>query len=63
MTVQVSEKPGIESIRERLGPHASLLDHRCGTIDRERLQLPGPDFVDRVFTPSDRPVPVNCAYQ
>lgn len=32
----------------------SLLEHRCATIAKERLHLPGPDFLDRVFVPSDR---------
>ena len=31
-----------------------LLDHQCRCIPRERLHLPGPDFIDRVFLPSDR---------
>ncbi len=31
-----------------------LLEHRCGTIAKEQLHLPGPDFVDRIFVPSDR---------
>lgn len=40
---------------ELLGPGAkALLDHRCQTIPRESLHLPGPDFVDRIFAPSDR---------
>ncbi len=40
---------------EILGDSAkSLLEHRCQTIPREMLHLPGPDFVDRVFAPSDR---------
>jgi class I fructose-bisphosphate aldolase len=38
-----------------LGPDAAkLLEHRCGTIPKEQLHLPGPDFVDRIFVPSDR---------
>src|SRR5437762_14175390 len=42
-------------IVEILGASAkSLLEHRCQTIPRETLHLPGPDFVDRVFFPSDR---------
>ena len=46
----------IESI---LGDDAeSLLGHTCNTISRERLHLPGPDFVDRVVALSDRPTPV-----
>ncbi len=31
-----------------------LLDHECGTIPKEHLYLPGPDFVDRVWIGSDR---------
>ncbi len=44
---------------ELLGTSAkSLLEHRCQTIPRESLHLPGPDFVDRIFAPSDRNVRV-----
>jgi len=35
-----------------------LLAHECKGIPKESLQLPGPDFVDRNFIPSDRPVSV-----
>lgn len=40
-------------------PHLSdadleLLDHRCETIDQASLSLPGGDFVDRVWSSSDR---------
>lgn len=46
-------------ITELLGDSAkSLLDHKCQTIPRESLHLPGPDFVDRIFFPSDRNVRV-----
>ena len=31
-----------------------LLSHKCQTIDRERLAIPGPEFVDRVCSASDR---------
>ncbi len=31
-----------------------LLEHKCKTVPKERLHLPGPDFVDRIFTPTDR---------
>ena len=42
-------------IRELLGNQASeLLEHRCQTIAADRLHLPGPDYVDRVFAPSNR---------
>ena len=39
-----------------LGDQAeSLLEHECKTFPRQSLTLPGPDFVERVFGPSDRP--------
>ncbi len=42
-------------ITELLGEEANgLLGHACQTIDRNRLSLPGGDFVDRVWTNSDR---------
>jgi class I fructose-bisphosphate aldolase len=63
MAVDVRDRPLLDTIRERLGDQAGLLEHRCGTIPQERLSLPGPDFVDRVFLGTDRPVNVNRAYQ
>lgn len=44
----------IDKIAELLGNDASLLEHKCQTIAKEQLHLPGPDFVDRVFIPTDR---------
>ena len=42
-------------IGELLGTEAeNLLKHVCKTIPKESLHLPGPDFVDRIFAPSDR---------
>ncbi len=42
-------------IGELLGAESdSLLKHVCKTIPKESLHLPGPDFVDRIFAPSDR---------
>ncbi|MCG3119814.1 MAG: Fructose-bisphosphate aldolase class 1 [bacterium] len=39
-----------------LGDEASyFLQHKSATISKDLLHLPGPDFVDRVFVPSDRP--------
>ncbi|MFO8087757.1 MAG: class I fructose-bisphosphate aldolase [Bacteroidales bacterium] len=32
----------------------SLLEHQSKTVDKSRLHLPGPDFVDRVFYHSNR---------
>jgi class I fructose-bisphosphate aldolase len=46
---------GIDRITELLGDDAStLLDHKCTTIDSSLLHLPGPDFVDRIYTATDR---------
>jgi class I fructose-bisphosphate aldolase len=35
-----------------------LLEHSCKTIAKEQLHLPGPDFIDRVLTITDRPIQV-----
>ncbi|MBN1259060.1 MAG: class I fructose-bisphosphate aldolase [Anaerolineae bacterium] len=46
-------------IENLLGEEAeSLLAHKCQTLPKETLHLPGPDFVDRIFALSDRPTPV-----
>ena len=38
-----------------LGDEAEyLLDHTCAGLPKEMVQLPGPDFVDRVIGVSDR---------
>ena len=37
---------------------AGLLEHKCKTIPKESLHLPGPDFVERIFMVSDRPTRV-----
>jgi class I fructose-bisphosphate aldolase len=42
---------------------AALLEHRSTTIAKDQLHLPGPDFVDRVFAQSDRPIPVLSSLQ
>ena len=45
----------IDRIEELLGDDAkTLLEYRSRTIPKEQLQLPGPDFVDRVVSQSDR---------
>ena len=47
------------NISDLLGTDAEyLLEHYCKTIPSSMLYLPGPDFVDRVFTGTDRPIPV-----
>jgi class I fructose-bisphosphate aldolase len=45
----------LSNIEELLGESApSLLGHQCNTISKDLLSLPGPDFVDRIWAPSDR---------
>src|SRR6478672_3113901 len=54
-----SSASGIGRIESILGEEAEdLLGHECTGIARDRLHLPGPDFVDRVMRDSDRPTPV-----
>ncbi len=40
------------------GDGERLLTHKCTTIDQSMLTLPGPDYVERVFSATDRSVPV-----
>ncbi|MCX6158407.1 MAG: class I fructose-bisphosphate aldolase [Ignavibacteriae bacterium] len=45
----------IEKIKEIIGKeNEGLLTHKCTTIPKENLHLPGSDFVDRVWKDSDR---------
>ena len=44
----------IKSIEKILGTSSNLLTHKCTTIPKERLHLPGSDFIDRICVPSDR---------
>ena len=45
----------IERIEEMLGEDArALLEYKSQTISKDLIQSPGPDFVDRVWTHSDR---------
>ncbi len=44
-----------EHLQTLLGQEAQyLLDHRCETISKDKLYLPGPDFIDRVVSQTDR---------
>jgi fructose-bisphosphate aldolase, class I len=46
-------------IQKLLGSKAQdLLSHVCKTVPKERLHIPGPDWVDRIFSPSDRNIRV-----
>ncbi len=45
----------ITQIESLLGPeNKKLLTHKCKTIPKAKLHLPGPDFIDRVFSDTDR---------
>ena len=47
------------TIEEYLGDEADhLLGFSNPAISKDRLHLPGPDWVSRIFGPSDRPIPV-----
>jgi class I fructose-bisphosphate aldolase len=49
------ESASVSRIEELLGPDArAILDYTSKTIPKEQLQLPGPDFVDRIWAASDR---------
>ncbi len=49
----------VNKIEEMLGKDAdSLLGFNKPKITKDHLHLPGPDWVDRIFAQSDRPVPV-----
>lgn len=46
---------GSIDVNQVLGDNAPyLLNHKCTTIPKESLHLPGPNFVDRIFGISDR---------
>ena len=48
-----------DQIRQHLGGEAeALLNFSAPKIAKDRLHLPGPDWVDRIFASSDRPKPV-----
>jgi fructose-bisphosphate aldolase, class I len=55
--------PSTIGLEEILGVDASLLEYRCQGIPKEQLHLPGPDFVDRIHSLSDRPVRVLSSLQ
>lgn len=42
------------NIKELLGNDAALLEHKCATILKSDIHLPGPDFIDRIWKDSDR---------
>jgi class I fructose-bisphosphate aldolase len=58
------ESASLGKIEELLGTDArAILDYTSKTIPKAQLQLPGPDFVDRVWAASDRTPRVMRALQ
>lgn len=50
---------GYSEIQKLLGASCdSLLKHVCKTVGKEKLHVPGPDWVDRIFSVSDRNIRV-----
>src|SRR5712691_9819233 len=57
-------RASLEKLEEVLGPDAQdLLEHKCQTIPKEQLHLPGGDFVERVWKDSDRPTRVLRSFE
>jgi class I fructose-bisphosphate aldolase len=55
MATELKRSDSMDRIAELLGADApKLLDHSSQTITKDQLQLPGPDFIDRVWSISDR---------
>src|SRR6059058_5659738 len=45
----------LDKLEEYLRENArQLLDHTSKTISKDQIQVPGPDFIDRVWAHSDR---------
>jgi class I fructose-bisphosphate aldolase len=55
MATELKHSKTMDRIAELLGPEAqNLLDHSSQTISKDQLHVPGPDFIDRVWSASDR---------
>src|SRR5476649_278804 len=52
-------RASLGKLEEMLGAEAQdLLEHKCNTVPKEQLHLPGPDYVERAYGMSDRPARV-----
>jgi class I fructose-bisphosphate aldolase len=50
---------GYSNIQKLLGSKSgNLLSHVCQKVKKDRLHIPGPDWVERIFASSDRTIPV-----
>ena len=65
MATSASERgiSGLNTIVGVLGEDATLLEHKCQTIPAANLHLPGPDFIDRCASQTDRPTRVLTSLQ
>ena len=55
MATELKRSGTMDRIEELLGADArTLLDHTAQTITKDHIQVPGPDFIDRVWSISDR---------
>lgn len=55
LIVSIHSQKMIDNIVTALGDKADyLLKHTSKTVSKDALHLPGPDFLDRIFMPSDR---------
>jgi class I fructose-bisphosphate aldolase len=55
MTKSTTKAASANQISELLGKDAkNLLEYTCTQVKKEQLHAPGPDFVDRIFGPSNR---------
>ena len=55
MATELKRSGAMDRIEELLGSDArTLLDHTAQTITKDHIQVPGPDFIDRVWSISDR---------
>ena len=53
----------INEISKLLGDESDyLLKHECKTVSKDKLHLPGSDFIDRVVKNTDRPNTVFTEY-
>src|SRR5712671_2334546 len=65
MATEMGRSPAIiDRLEELLGSEVrALLDHKARTIPQDQIHLPGPDFIDRVVSYSDRSTAVLTSLQ
>ena len=58
-SINLQSENNFARIKQLLGDKAGYyLDYQSKSLSKDQLHLPGPDFVDRAWLDSDRPVPV-----